>query len=78
LRGEAAADPRFGRDIAGSGGIGFEPAPQFADRHPQIVGSVAALRTPDRAQDLLMSNHLARTCGKDVQHLVSLDRQMDL
>ncbi len=45
---KAIADPRFGQDVLGFGGIGFNLLTKMGNEDAQIVGLIAVVRPPDR------------------------------
>src|SRR2546429_9332255 len=49
---EAITNPRFGQDVLRLGRIGFDFLSQVSNKHSQIVGLIAIVRTPYRLQQL--------------------------
>src|SRR5207249_3004323 len=74
---QAIADAEFGEDMGRPGGVGFQLLPQPAYENTKILNLLGLRGSPDFAQQLAMSEHLAGMADEQPQELELLGRELD-
>src|ERR1022692_1404159 len=67
---KAVADARLGRQMSRARGVFLELLPQLPHVHPQIGRFLGVSRPPDREEDLLVGEDLARVSHQCSEELV--------
>src|SRR6478609_2309691 len=67
--GESISDPRLAHEVARLRGVGLDLLSQLPDEHPQVLGLVDRLRSPDRLQNRAVGDDPVRVAGEKCEEV---------
>src|ERR1700722_12311721 len=71
---EAVADPGFGEDVFGLGGVGFQFFAKLVNDYAEVFGFFAVVRSPDGLQEATMRQRLALIGNQVLENVEFLGR----